>query len=175
MTTIYHGSKNNFKEFSFNKIRTNATSEGVGFYCTDKKSIAERYGNNGYLLEYKFVGKKELSSKKVTLTKDKLKKYLIALHEEDSFLDNYGDVSWEGFEKVLNRAIKSLLEYSKDDVEIVSGICNAYGDFEMPLKILHKLFRYDHSLVKATWGENQTIYLILNQSAIKFVKSTSLK
>lgn len=174
MKIIYHGSKNNFKEFSFTKIRTNATSEGVGFYCTDKKSIAEGYGYGGYLLEYNFVGKKELSSTKVTLTRSMLKKYLLALHEEDNYLDNYGDISYEGLTKVLNTAINNSLEYATDDVDIISGICNAYGDFEKPLKILTKLFGFDHSIVKAAWGGNQTIYLILNQSAIQFIKSTKL-
>ena len=166
---IYHGTKNKFEDFDFSKIRENATQEGVGFYCTDNKDIAERYGHNGYVNIYKFVGKKHLSSDRVTLTKEMLKKYLLALHEEGSYLDNYGDVEWEGIDNVLKSALNGILDYSTDDVEIVSGICNAYGSFEEPLLKLYELFGFDHSIVEGTWG-NQNIYLILNPSAIKFIK-----
>lgn len=166
---IYHGTKNKFKEFDFSRIRENATQEGVGFYCTDNKEVAERYGHNGYVNTYKFVGTKQLSSNEVTLTENMLKKYLLALHEEGSYLDNYGDVSWEGVDRVLNNAVYNSLEYATDDIEIISGICNAYGEFEEPLVKLYELFGFDHSIVNAEWG-NQKIYLILNQSAIQFIE-----
>lgn len=171
---IYHGTKNVFEKFGFSKIRENATQEGVGFYCTDNREIAERYGHNGYVNTYKFIGQKHLSSDEVTLTEDMLREYLLVLHEEGSYLDNYGDVDWEGISSVLNSAVNSILDYATDDVEIVSGICNAYGNFEEPLLKLYELFGFDHSIIKDTWG-NQSIYLILNPSAIEFVKREEVK
>ena len=167
---IYHGSKSNFKEFDLNMIRTNATTEGVGFYCTDNKSIAERYAQGGYLLEFEYCGKKTLSSEKVTLTKDEMLKYILAINVETDFLSNYGDVEYEGYSKVLRRAINSFCEYSRDDVEFVSEICNTCGDFEMPLNVLYKTLGYDSAIVKADWG-NQNIYLIFTNEAIKHVCS----
>lgn len=170
---IYHGSKNDFREFSYDMIRTNATSEGVGFYCTDNKNIAKRYANNGYVMEYEYVGEKRLDSKEISLTENELKFFLTALDEEDEFLSNYGDVAWEGFENVLNRAIQDVLEYN-DDIDIISGICNAYGEFKRPLEILYETLGYDSAIVEASWG-NQNIYLILNNKAIKFIKSEKIE
>lgn len=166
---IYHGSKNKFETFSYDKIRTNATSEGVGFYCTDNKEVAERYGSNGYVMTYEYKGRKRLNSKKVTLTEDELRKYLLALDEDDEFLSNYGDIGWDGIDKVLACALEDLLEYSKDDVELISGICNSFGGFERPLEILYDVLGYDSAIVDAKWG-NQKIYLIFHNSALKLIE-----
>lgn len=170
---IYHGSKNEFKEFCYDMIRTYATSEGVGFYCTDNRDVAKRYANDGYIMEYEYVGKKRLDSTKVSLTRNELRTFLIALNEEDEFLSNYGEVAWEGFENVLNRAIQDVIEYD-DDIDIISGICNVYGGFKRPLEILYETLGYDSAIVEASWG-NQNIYLILNNKAVRFIKSEKVE
>ena len=171
---IYHGSKNEFKEFDSNLIRSNATDEGVGFYCTDNLGVASSYGDQGYVMEYEYIGKKRLSSEKITITLKDLTEFIIKLNEEDEFLSNYGDTAWEGFEKVLKRALNSLLENNKDDVELISEICNTDGGFESPLKLLYEVLGYDSSIVNAKWG-NQKIYLIFHNSAIKYIRSWNCK
>lgn len=171
---IYHGSQNSFKEFDYSKIRTNATTEGVGFYCTNNIEVANKYCYKGYIMEYNYIGKKTLNSKGLSLTRQELKSYLRTLNEECEFLSNFGDTDWEGIENVLNKAIRNLLEYSRDDVELISSLCNVCGEFESPLKILYKVLGYDSAIVDANWG-NQKIYLILHNSAIEYVSTTKYK
>lgn len=172
---VYHGSKSNFKRFDYGRIRERATSEGVGFYCTNKKDIAERYAEcNGYVMHFEFQGKKAISSKKITFTKKNIAKFLKELHKKNEYLSNFGDVEYEGYDKVVDRALSSLFEYSQDDMEILSDICNSCGSFETPLKLLYKMFGYDYCIVDANWGnegKKQKIYIILNNAAIKHVKS----
>ena len=44
---VYRGSPNEFSEFSYQFMRTNGTTEGVGFYFTDNQSIVKGYGDKG--------------------------------------------------------------------------------------------------------------------------------
>lgn len=172
---IYHGSRNNFKEFDYSRIREHATSEGVGFYCTDKKNIAESYaGEDGYVMHFEFKGKKPLSSKGITLSKDKITKLLTELNKTNQYLSNFGDIDYEGYSVVLDRAIKSLFEYCEDDIELLSDICNSCGDFKEPMELMFNMFGYDHCIVDINGGcndENQTMYILLTNRAIKYIKS----
>lgn len=167
---IYHGSKNHFKEFDYKLIRTNATTEGVGFYCTDNFSIAKHYSFEGYIMEYNYIGKKRLDSTKVSLTRNELKKYMIALNEKCEFISNFGDIEWEGFNKVFNNAIESILEFAEDDIDIVSELCTICGEFELPLEVLYNTLGYDSAIIDADWG-NQKIYLILNNNALQYLST----
>lgn len=167
---VYHGSKNNFELFDYSKIRTNGTTEGVGFYCTDNFSIAKHYSFEGYIMEYEYIGKKTLDSKKVSLTRNELEKYILKLNEECEFLSNFGDIEWEGFDKVLNGAIDDIMEFSEDDIDIVSELCTICGEFELPLKVLYDTLGYDSSIIDADWGK-QRIYLIFDNSALRYLKT----
>ena len=167
---IYHGSKNCFKKFDLERAREHGTQEGVGFYCTDNKSVAYRYGSNGYVMTYEFKGKKAISSKKQTVSRKEWAKYILALDKEDEFLSNYGDIHWEGVDSVLNTALDNLLEDGDDDVEILGGICNASGSLSSPIELFYKTLGYDHAIIDADWG-NQKIYLILNNKALKLIET----
>ena len=67
---LYHGSSNKFNKFDYSKIRTNGTSEGLGFYFTDSKEIASQYGDNGYLYTVKLNANKSLSDNEKTISKN---------------------------------------------------------------------------------------------------------
>jgi len=144
--TVCHGSRNNFNKFNYDFIRTNGTSEGIGFYFTDNKEIAKQYSQDGgFLYNVNFKGKKSLNSSKLTITKSKFKKYLKELNSEISksnnegidYLSNYDDVSFYGIENVLNKAVEIEYTSSDNDVDLISGICNASGNFEVTLKTLY--------------------------------------
>lgn len=147
---VYHGSKNKFEKFDYEYMGWNATSEGFGFYFTDSKQIAEGYAS-GFLYTVEFTGKKSLSSDKKTITKAQLRKFLTRLDETGQYLSNYGDTEYEGFNKVLSEAVNSTYN-SDDDVEMICGICNAYGNKEEVLQELYKMFGFDSIVLQAAWG-----------------------
>lgn len=168
---LYHGSKNKFEKFSYKHIRENGTSEGIGFYLTNNKEIAERYGANGYLYEFEITEDKELSSKEITLTDLELRKLLLALDKKEQILSNWGDVEWEGLNSVLVTAIENLKD-DTDDVELISGLCNI-GGFEEVLTTLYKELGYTHTRVEANWG-NQIIYVAFVNDCLKLNSVTKI-
>lgn len=169
--SLYHGSKNKFERFSYNCIRENGTSEGIGFYLTNNKNIAERYGANGYLYEFEILEGKELSSEEITLTDSELRKLLLALDKKEQILSNWGDINWEGVETVLAMAIENLKD-DTDDIELISGLCNI-GGFETVLTALYEELGYTHARVEANWGD-QTIYVVFVNECLKLNSVTKI-
>jgi len=178
---VYHGSPNKFNTFDYSCIGQNGTSEGIGFYCTDNKTIAEGYAkesrNNGkyegYLYTIEFNGKKSLSSTKRTITKSMLKKYLLTLQNNGiDYLSNYNDVEYYGVNKVLIEATEAENEASSNDVDLICSICHGSGNTEICLKTLYNTFGYDSIILQAEWGinditkENQNLYIALVNEAI---------
>lgn len=172
---VYHGSKQLFEAFNYNKIGLNGTSEGKGFYFTDSIGVASRYGEGGYLYTVEFNGKKSLSSDKKTITRQHLKKYLLALHEKTDYLSNWGEIAYEGLEKVLNKAVREEYEQTDNDVDIVSGIANACGNMEVSLSLVYNMLGYDSIVLDAEWGNGQKLYIALTNDIIKIVDVKELK
>lgn len=167
---VYHGSKEKFGKFDYNKVGKNGTSEGKGFYFTDKKAIAKGYGEGGYLYTVQFSGKKRLSSAKKIITKNQLAKYLLHLHGATDYLTNWGDISYDGLDYLLNLAVEGEYECSDNDVEMISGICNASGDLEVALNLLYKLLGYDSIVIEdPEWGGEQKLYVALISDIIKII------
>ncbi len=175
MITLYHGSPYKFKNFDYTKIGKHATSEGYGFYFTNNKEIATNYAEKGYLYTVSFDGRKSLSSKKKTITKPMLKKFLSALHdvsEEEEFLSNFDDIYTYGTEKVLNDAVNLIYNYNNNDVDMISEICNVWGGKE-PLTILYEVLNYDHIQVLGEWSHNEDenmIYIAIVDDIINITK-----
>jgi len=172
---VFHGSQQLFDTFDYRKIGLNGTSEGKGFYFTDSINIANGYGRNGYLYAVEFNGQKSLSSDKKTITRQQLKKYLLALDEKTEYLSNWGDKDSDGVEKVLNEAIRGEYEQSDNDVDLISGISNASGDIETSLSLVYELLGYDSIIVDAEWGNDQRIYIALTNDIINIVNVKELK
>lgn len=171
---VYHGSKEKFDTFDMSQIGLNGTSEGKGLYFTDTKSIAEGYGHKGYLYTVEFSGKKPLSETKVTISKSNLRKFLKVLDKETDYLSNWGDVSYSGFENVLNDAVESELGGSDNDVDLIAGICNASGSIEQTLEILYNVLGYDSIISGAEWGGNQKIHIALVNDIIQIKQVTKM-
>lgn len=186
LKAVYHGSPADFNTFSLEFLGTNGTNEGYGFYFTDSKRIAEGYskgregqqnGETGKLFEVYLDIKKPLSDTEVTMSRSDFKKLLIELNnqvDEDGepleFLANYGDVEWEGLNKVLNYAMKIEYDGSDNDVNMVHSIINSCGDKELVFDLLRKVTGYDGIIVnEATWGGDQTIYIAFHPEQIKNV------
>lgn len=166
---VYHGSKQLFDQFSYDKIGTNGTSEGQGFYFSDSEKIARGYGENGYLYTVEFSGSKSLSSDSKTITRKQLSIYLTELNKQVDYLSNWGEIELDGFEKVLKEAVEGEYDNTDNDVDMICAIANACDDMASSLTLLHNLFGYDCIICDAEWGK-QKLYIALVNDIIKIEK-----
>jgi len=172
---VYHGSKSKFDQFNHDYIGANGTSEGIGFYFTDSKRIAEGYAEKGYLYTVEFNGKKSLSSDKKIITKSQLKKFLKALDQKREYLSNHDDVEYEGYQKVLNKATETEYNSATNDVDMICGICNASGSPETCMNTVYEVLGYDSIILDAIWGltkegMTQRLYIALVNEAFNIVE-----
>ena len=166
---VYHGSPNLFSKFDYSRIRTNGTSEGVGFYFTDNKDIATGYAQNGYLYIVELNGRKALSDNEKTLTRNELKKLLIELDKRIECLSNYGDVHYDGFENVLNTALNLEYDNNDTDTDIMGSLYNSNGESEVVIHLFYELLGYDHIVSNPSWG-NQKLYIALTNDIIDIIE-----
>lgn len=171
---VYHGSPNLFEVFDYSRIGQNGTSEGYGFYFTDNLEVAKSYATNGYLYTVELKGQKPLSFHKLTITKKKLRRLLIVLNDQNEYLSNFGDVNFEGLESVLDKAVEIMYDTVDNDVDLVGGIINSYGDVGEVLKNLHATLGYDYIKTTAEWG-SQTLYIALIPDIIKIQDVKSIR
>lgn len=167
---VYHGSKEKFERFDLGKIGLNGTSEGKGVYFTNSVSIAQGYGGNGYLYTVKFNGKKQLNDKSLTISKEELRTLLEALDKEMDYLTNWGEVSFEGYEPVMDAALEGEINGVDNDIDLISGICNASGNVGRALEIVYETLGYDSIITDAEWGNGQILYIALVPDIIEIQK-----
>lgn len=187
LKVVYHGSPEDFTQFSLDYLGANGTAEGYGFYFTDQKSIAEGYSqgregqrnpeNTGSLFEVYLDIKKPLSDERVTMSRAEFKKFIREMDkqvDEDGepleFLANYGDVSFEGLNAVVNTVMETEYDGSSSDVNMIHSIINGSGSMETVFKVLRETTGYDGIIVEnPTWGGEQTIYITFHPEQIKNV------
>ena len=167
---VYHGSKEKFERFHLENIGLNGTSEGKGIYFTDSASIAKGYGQNGYVYTVKFNGKKPLNELKLTISRQELRAFIEALDKEMDYLSNWGEVSFEGYESVMNAALEGEISSSDNDVDLISGICNTCGNIGRALEIVYETLGYDSIITDAEWGNNQKLYIALVSDIVEILK-----
>lgn len=165
---VYHGSKEKFDTFDFLKIGKNGTSEGKGIYFTDNYNIAKGYADTGFLYTVNFKGKKSLSSTQKLITKAQLKKFILALQQNENteYLSNWGDIEYDSLNKVLSLAVESTFNGSDNDVDMISGIVGATGEIKESMEILYSTLGYDCIILPAEWGK-QTLYIALINDVIE--------
>ena len=176
---VYHGTPNKFDKFDYKFIGTQGSSEGRGFYFTDKKDIAKGYSKKGgQLIEAKIDIKKPISLEKKEITKADLKKFIDeydkrerALYdgEGSGYLDNVGDINYKGRNKVLDEAVELEYNGSNNDVDIIHSIVNSSGgDNEFAYSVLKDTLGYDGIIAKnPSWGKGQTITVAFSPDQIK--------
>jgi hypothetical protein len=168
----YHGSPKEFQDFSYEYLGTNGTAEGFGFYFTSDKSIAEGYADGGMLRKAVLDIKKPLSSTRFTISKPEFAKFLKELDSTgEGYLSNWGETNFEGYDKVLNTAVEGEFSGSDNDVDLISGVIQGSGLNPEPIyQVLKKTLGYDGIIVdRASWGYDQTIYIVFNNNQIKSI------
>ncbi|MHA1469019.1 MAG: ADP-ribosyltransferase-containing protein [Candidatus Asgardarchaeia archaeon] len=166
----YYGTPTDFQNFSYEFLGTNGTAEGFGFYFTSNKSIAEGYADGGILKKAILDIKKPLNFVRLSISKQNLAVFLRALDPTgEGYLSNWGESSYEGYQQVLNTAIEGEFSGSDNDVDLISGIIQAQGgDAESIYKVLKQTLGYDGIVVnRPSWGGNQVIYVVFDNSQIR--------
>lgn len=166
----YHGSPKEFQDFSYEFLGTNGTAEGFGFYFTSDKRIAEGYADGGMLKEVYLDINKPLSFNSLTISPKNLAEFFKVLDPNgQGYLSNWGDSDHEGYDQILHTAVEGELSGSDNDVNLISGIIQGWGgNPESIYPILKQALGYDGIIIeKPSWGGNQIIYIVFDNSQIK--------
>lgn len=166
---IYHGSPVQFDSFDYKRIGTNGTTEGFGFYFTDKKNIAQNYGAEGYVIAAQLHGK-ALNGNNVTMTKKEYEKLIVHLDETNGYLTNYGEKDFEGYQVVFNRAMETYPQCDSDS-ELIGNLVNSCGSVELVLSAVYNLLGYGYLIEHETsWGNGQKVYTAFTNDVIEVVE-----
>jgi len=165
----YHGTPHDFQEFSYKYLGTNGTAEGFGFYFTSNKSIAEGYAEGGVVKKVILNINKPLNYRRLTISPMEFSSFLEELDPDgNGYLTNWGESDFEGYNNVLNKAVQGEMSGSDNDVDLISGVIQAWGrNPELIYSVLKKVLGYDGIIIdNSSWG-NQTIYIVFDNSQIK--------
>lgn len=170
---VYHGTENDFNEFSSKFMGQTGTAGGQGFYFTSNKDDAQMFGN--IVKSFYLNIRKPLSSDKLTITKlqfttflDKIDKYQSSLENGFNYgiLSDYGDVDYEGRNNVLRNAVELEMSGSDNDVDLIGGIINASGDYNLVVNILRETLGYDGIILK-----DRNVYIVHHPNQIKEISN----
>jgi hypothetical protein len=168
----YHGSPQEFQEFSYEFMGSTGTAEGFGFYFTSDKSVAEMFADGGMLKKSILEINKPLNFEGRTISEDEFAHFLRTLDPTgEDYLSNWGDVNYEGYEQVVRTAVEGEMSGSDNDVDLISGVIQASGgDAESVYKVLKQALGYDGIIVNnPNWGGNQVVYVVFDNSQIRDV------
>lgn len=173
---VYHGTGAEFDAFSHDFMGERGTSEGKGFYFTNNKQIANGYKPEGGRVIKAYLSiEKPLSSESKSITKEQLSKFIKGIDEDgQGYLSNWGDVSYEGYESVLKKAVEAEYDGSENDLDMITSIVNATGgDYERNYSILKATLGYDGAIAENPWGGKQTVYVPFLPTQIKSATENS--
>ena len=176
---VYHGTSADFDSFdtTFLYSGEGASATGSGFYFTDSADSANRYsmmkdsgGNvmpvylslqNPLFIDFT---KGETTGANISLTKAQVRKIILSIPNirstEDSPLLNFGDIGYEGFDKVLNDTINSYAGSS-----MIAALRNDFfgNDHKAWLKAFSKATGYDSAYTKTGNGDTHYVAWFPNQ------------
>ena len=184
LKVLYHGTPNDFTKFSYDKLGTNGTLLGKGFYLTDDINVAKGYaskGEKGKVMELYVDIKKPLKWGEKSISKQQYKSFVESINEITNgtlFADYSGEYTEKGstqYNSTLNDILMDY-EYGGDDIDLVSGILNTTGiSWNKGYKILKDTTGYDGIIVTTDVydsGEGN-VYIPFQSSQIKNVDNTN--
>ena len=175
----YHGSPHKFNVFNYDKIGSQGTSEGFGFYFTSAKDIASGYATkrsvDGSLFEVFLNIRKPFSDTKKTISKKEIRDILLFLYKKDEYaLSNYGDVEYAGVNSVLNEAVE-IESASETDTQFVGSLINGgIAPIEEVLNAVRTVTGKDG--VFTSWEsdtKNVPLYICIEPNQIKLSDGTN--
>jgi len=164
---VYHGTNNQFEAFQHKFIGERGTSFGRGFYFAANEDISKGYGKNVESFYIKIDKPVAFDSRKIS-DKDVLKLIKAAPDLNDA-LSNWGDVEFEGQDKVLKSAL-SVYKNIDNDMDLINSIGHDifHNDWETFFKILKDKLGYDGGVIENERGRQ---YVVFNAEAIKSTKN----
>jgi len=172
---VYHGTRHAFETFDFSNVRDSGTTEGVGFYFSNNRDIAENYarekGESG-IMEVFLDIKKPMTVDQKKITKNQLRKIFKELVKIDpEALANYGDYTFYGMNKVLNDAVETEYQYNDTDIDMIGSIGNGgVADFETLNRVVKQVTGYDGVVVE--WPHaNAKVYVAFTPEQIKSINN----
>lgn len=184
LKVLYHGTPYNFTKFSYDKLGTNGTLLGKGFYLTDDINVAKAYANKGEtgkVMELYADIKKPLKWGETSISKQQFQKFVEAINQATDgrlFADYSGEFSEKGSKQYTSTLNDILMdyEYGGDDIDLVSGILNTTGmPWDKGYKILNDTTGYDGIIVTTDVydsGEGN-VYIPFQSNQIKNVDNTN--
>lgn len=165
---VYHGTENEFNEFKSEYMGQTGTALGQGFYFTSNEDEA---GGFGSIVKAFYLNiRKPLSLDKLTLKSNQIMKLVDAIDkaqcEKDpefgyGILSDFGDVDYEGRNTVLRNATQMLLG-EENDVELVGGLINASGDYDLVVNVLRKVLGFDGVICR-----ERGVYVVHHSNQVK--------
>ena len=176
LKVVYHGSGAQFTKFSYDFMSTHGSSEGQGFYFTDKKEMAQGYERGGgQLLEGYLDIRKPLSDSKVTMKRTELTKLLKAVDPTgDDVILNYdpqggmGYPSKAWYNRALSATVEMMWDGNESDSEIMAEIANSGADTETLLRKAREMFGYDGYIVEGKY-DDAAVYVAFTSEQFKNV------
>jgi hypothetical protein len=150
---MYHGSKSDFAEFSHQFVGSGLDQYGSGFYFTSAQHTASGYADSTGAVYSTFlnVRKPLLTTKTGRLSAMQIQSIIMLSPELDDALSNFGDVEYEGKNKVIREAVLTFFEHQSDTIlktlHLLSNdfYRNNAGAF---LQAVKKVLKYDGVIVK---------------------------
>lgn len=173
---LFHGSNNRFDSFILDYSGTNGTAQGIGVYLSPNKDIARIYAqthrSTGYIYEVNVKLENELSVDVRTISKEQLEAILSKLNEykKEELLSNFGDINYEGFEAVIDNAVKTLFYNNKNDVDIYNDMVTITGDCEAVSTAFYEIGNYTHCIVHNQTRLNDEVIVVFNPNSIEIEK-----
>ena len=181
---VYHGTSSKFEVFDYDKIGTNGTSEGVGFYFTDDKSTAEDYQKkDGQVMPVYVSITKPLKLDSHYLSFDDVKNIIYKAAElqaeeyeedlKDTFVSNYADTYSMDFEYAVEEAAVMIFSEDKTDLDMLGEIAYS-ANSEFANKATTIVTGYDGVITKGYGNLGKAggnFYIPFNNTQIKSVEN----
>lgn len=168
---MFHGTPNSDMYFFDSKrIGTNGTVRGNGFYLTSNYSYAKGYSSKDGKTIASFLNiTNPASERTLSITKDQVKDFVkkhIDSNAEYGTLSNWGDVNSTSYDKILNKFVDSIFEYSyPSDYDLIEQLYHEQTDLEFDdfFKAINEDWGFDGYLFKnraegtiaVAWFSNQ--------------------
>ena len=174
LMVVYHGSGAVFTEFDGRFMSSHDSSEGQGFYFTNKKEMAERYQEQGGQLLQGYLNiSHPLSDSEVTLTKAELRRIVKAVDPTgDDVVLNYDSRGGMGYpspawyNRAMTDTVNMIYDSSDSDSEILAELANAGAGYETVTATVREKFGYDGYIVEGKY-DDATVYVAFTSDQFK--------
>jgi len=170
---LYHGSVDEFSVFSFEKGGKTNGAYGYGVYLTPNKELASMYTTsskqpNGFIYEVSVKLAHTLSLNQLTVDEKKVRSVLTILQPTHDILSNFGDVTYSGFDNVMDMAVATFMS-EKNDVDMLNSIANSIGDQVATSKAFFTVGGYTHIGAEELTYLEDRVYVVIDPSHVQIL------